>query len=75
MMTKNHPNYDAEIEDAALLVQLRPDMASEVSQYIWERTQVYQSRDMSKLPPALIRGAGESTTAWMTRMNVAGGIA
>ena len=50
---KNLPSYDATARAVLEVLETDPERHDEMADFLWDRTQQLQARDLSMIPPAL----------------------
>lgn len=69
----NWPNYDLECADYIDAIAEQPEQFEVLTSALWNRMQQHRQRDLSNVPPALLRLEGESVQQWLNRCYDAAG--
>lgn len=69
----NWKNYDLECADYLDVIAEQPEQFEEFTSALWNRMQQHRQRDLSSVPPALLRLEGENVTEWLDRCYAAAG--
>nr|DAK83992.1 MAG TPA: hypothetical protein [Caudoviricetes sp.] len=69
----NWKNYDLECADYIDAIVEQPEQFEELTSALWNRMQQHRQRDLSSVPPALLRLEGESVEEWLNRCYAAAG--
>lgn len=69
----NWRNYDLECADYLDAIAEQPEQFEELTSALWNRMQQHRQRDLSSVPPALLRLEGESVEEWLDRCYAAAG--
>lgn len=69
----NWKNYDLECADYLDAIAEQPEQFEEFTSALWNRMQQHRQRDLSNVPPALLRLEDESVAEWLDRCYTAAG--
>ena len=69
----NWKNYDLECADYLDAIAEQPEQFEVLTSALWNRMQQHRQRDLSNVPPALLRLEGESVAEWLDRCYTAAG--